>query len=274
MKRFRSDLDVNYDPQGDAYGDYDYVMTEEEKEYKENNEAFENDDLDEVFEDDYFKSSSYRLPKKLKAEIEDYIPNDDLIDSIESECYLNIQIAFEQGKLFEDDKNKKGKEFIQSLIFHAKTPQMVDFLVNKGLNPNVKNKEGKTFAHIVADLNRWSYTTPMDNLPILNKLMDLNVDLNVTDNKGRTPLYVLLKSAKIPSSDVILIAQRMIRLGADINQPDNSGKTLYEYAVERNKVHLIKLINLVTQTTTQPQKIASSKRPLRVRLRNRQNEKN
>ena len=194
--------------------------------------------------------------------------------AIKADDFFVVQAAYKQGKLFEDNKSQKEKKFIQSLIFHASSPEMVEFLIDRGLNLNVKNEEGQTLAHIIADNCRWSYKTSFDYLPILNKLIDLNVDMNVTDNKGKTPLYLMLKGPKMLHAGYLRTAERMVRLGVDINQPDNRGVTLYDHAIKHKKTNLLKFIKLLRQISPEPQKIISNKKVSPLPMLNNQNEKN
>lgn len=276
VKRFRSDVDVNYDPQSEAFGDYEYSMTEEELEYTCKDSGYlyaEKDEDDLIMDDILYQNASHRsnAVKSSRKSRTAKVSDDDLIAAVKSDNYLLINQAERQGQFL--TKEYKKVKFNQSLLFQATTPEMVEYLVDLGVNPNVKNDEGQTLAHVVANNCKWSYPASVSNLAIMNKLIDLKVDLNVTDKEGKTPLYVMLSEPKILHAGYFNTAERMVRLGMDIDQPDNQGVTLYDYAVSRRKSNLVKFIKTLRQILPASQKIKSDPKDISLKLLNQQNEK-
>lgn len=96
--------------------------------------------------------------------------------------------------------------------------------LRNGANPLARNLAGQTLAHVAS------------TLPVLNRAIELGVDINARDVDGRTPLH----EAAISIRCDMCIA--LIGLGADIEAIDDSGKTALDLAVDGDKDSVIRLL--------------------------------
>lgn len=99
---------------------------------------------------------------------------------------------------------KKTKE--HALFFALKKEIPLDtlrFLLEKGINCNIQNKEGNTVVHVCHDINK------------LKLILEYDVDLNVRNKKSHTPIF---------GCNDIDKAKLLVSSGIDINVKDESGK--------------------------------------------------
>ena len=91
----------------------------------------------------------------------------------------------------------------------------VKFLLQRGANPNIRNKAGATPLQIAVTLGF------VDGV---EELIKRGADVNVSDQQGETPLISAVHQRNIP-----LIA-RLLKQGADPDRNDNSGRSARNYA--------------------------------------------
>ena len=122
----------------------------------------------------------------------------------------------------------------------------LQLLLNHGYD--VK-KHGSKWLHALMLCDNMYYADEkysQQRLAMLRTLVSQGIDINVRDEKGRTPLHTLMCSF---CHDDELLLSEMIRLGADPNAVDNSGRRV----VEPNEPNYTWLQNIVARSKGQPQ---------------------
>merc|ERR1719421_170758 len=77
--------------------------------------------------------------------------------------------------------------------------QLVDYMLKKGFNPNLRDKAGRTCVHIAVDLIRQGNSVASYQMArlgrddILPRLLEARADANARDAHGMTPLDLALK---------------------------------------------------------------------------------
>jgi len=90
-----------------------------------------------------------------------------------------VRMLIEQGANFYED------DFYGNTPLHKTSNEnMVQFFIDKGMDVNKKNNNGKTPLH---------FACVSSKLNIVNKLIKNNADVNVKDNEGNTPLNEMFK---------------------------------------------------------------------------------
>lgn len=82
--------------------------------------------------------------------------------------------------------NKK-QETLLHIASKYNQPEIVRFLLHKGLNPNIKNNHGKTPFAIACAKN---------NPELITKFLNYDVNINTQDNWGNTPLHKVVNNAQ------------------------------------------------------------------------------
>ncbi len=91
----------------------------------------------------------------------------------------------------------------------------VKFLLQRGADPNIRNKEGVAPIQLAA---RLGFIEGVENL------VDKGAQVDVTDRTGETPLMAAVHKRDIP------IIRRLLEEGADPDKNDNSGRSARDYA--------------------------------------------
>lgn len=81
------------------------------------------------------------------------------------------------------------------LLFRAKSPEMLDLLISKGISVSQQDYDGATILHVYAS---------EDNLVMLAKALNLGVDPMSKDFLDRTPLYLAAKGGSLQTFEFIL----------------------------------------------------------------------
>ena len=97
-----------------------------------------------------------------------------------------------------------------ALHFQLKNPEIVEFLLKNGANPNYADCDGRTPIFYTASPK------------IIDLLIRYKANINYTDHNGRTPLF---------SSNINKI-KKLISNGAKLNVCDKNGNTLCHYVAE------------------------------------------
>jgi len=93
--------------------------------------------------------------------------------------------------------------------------EVVEWLIKKGANPLSQSEDGSSAMHIAA----------LQNQPdVINYLLQFKQMINLTDQKGRTPLIIAVQSGNK------LSVQELLNNGSDVNVKDKDGKTAMNYA--------------------------------------------
>ena len=133
------------------------------------------------------------------------------------------------------DINQKNEEGENALLlcdygsydiaedYHYEKPDMVEFLIDNGVEGNVKDKEGNT------PLIKACYG---NNISIIRKLLKAGAKVNVKNNKGETPIIVVAKN-----NGLSLVLLMLVEAGADINERNEYGENIFE---QNTSLYLIK----------------------------------
>ena len=87
---------------------------------------------------------------------------------------------------------------------------MVEFLLQNGADPNLKDNEGLSPVHICSDFG---------NMPYLRLLVQYKADVNLTNQDGKTPLHICASKGNVPYAEFLILR------GAHINSLDNDDRT-------------------------------------------------
>jgi len=150
-------------------------------------------------------------------------------------------------------KDKKGN----SILHKASTsnPKIIDLILSKGVDINIKTKVDSTPLHRASSV-RVSYKKGTD--PTLEAFKYLlskeNIDLNVQDKRGCTPLIRAISNGNFQK------AKLLIKKGANPNLKENRGHTALDIAIlskNKQKQQLIKLLKnygAITNINPNPKK--------------------
>lgn len=97
-------------------------------------------------------------------------------------------------------------------------------LIKHGADINMRSKSGRTLL-----LEQSHY---FGSIKVMEHLLNLNADVNCSDDEGDTPFLRVFKSARYrpESKSLIPKAKLLLSKGADVNHQDNKGRTALMYA--------------------------------------------
>lgn len=168
------------------------------------------------------------------------IPNNEGRTPIQEAVQRNYKDAYVLLKEKTKDLNKIDENG-RSLIYDAIDSGNIDIV--KDVLRMQKNKIDKKI---------FFYPKTYSNTEVL-KFLSGNLDLNTTDEKGRTPLFYLVKNGALNSESLTFALQK----GSNINHKDNAGNTvllallseIFEFDVEdatkEDKAHVKNLIDMI-----------------------------
>ena len=125
--------------------------------------------------------------------------NTNVIDD-DGNSLLYYAIKYSQKKKMDDFNNK------------------VDFLIQNGLKADTKNNKNETLYYAAIE---------KDNIEIIKKIADFNIDINATNKDGMTVLHIAAMKSK--NSEIMKL---LIDLGADITSKTKFGETAFDLASE------------------------------------------
>jgi len=161
--------------------------------------------------------------------------------------------------------NTKGyndKTLLHSSI-RSDNLQLVDWLINHGLDVNARDKGGCTPLHFVAS------PSGTDRTDIAESLLSHGADINAKDGEGETVLHeaatyhnqLLMKSLLSHGADINTrniwditplhryvsnndpeFVEFLVKHGADVNAKDNDGRTALSIAMEYGHSEIVKLL--------------------------------
>ncbi|MBD1999980.1 ankyrin repeat domain-containing protein [Leptolyngbya sp. FACHB-541] len=142
-------------------------------------------------------------------------------------------ILFWRG-LFMD---RESKVWWTSYIFrYAKSAEVVELLIARGAEPNLRDDQNKTPLHNAIELPIY-YPYDPPSREMVEALVAGGANINAGDNYGYTPLHILVKSVSTYKEKITknefeeMIAQTWVANGADINAQDRYGRTPLHWAV-------------------------------------------
>lgn len=116
--------------------------------------------------------------------------------------------------------------FLMIASQHQQNVDVIEMLINKGIDINTKSKrDGKTALIIATEDN--------SNIQIIETLLKHGADVNIKDNKGKTALITVIENNRhIENSLTLRVVEALLKHNADINIKDNEGKTAFDYLKE------------------------------------------
>ena len=105
---------------------------------------------------------------------------------------------------------------------------MVNFLMSRNANPNLKTKDGASPLHYAL---RWG------NVRIIGILLFSSDEKNKSDLFGRSPLHY----AALRTSDMTAIEQAMIG-GCDVNNQDKYNMTPLHFACKTGNLEMVEML--------------------------------
>lgn len=155
------------------------------------------------------------FPFVLSAQIPPYVPINNLfVKAVNTNDFTALEKLIKE----KPDEISVLLEGNVNLLFYAKTKKMIDFLVDKGLDINQKDRNGWTPLHYA------------QSLEVVKALVENRADLEIkSDYTSETPLLALALSMK--KEDKVI--EYLIEKGANLNQKSNDGNGLLHRLAQR-----------------------------------------
>jgi ankyrin repeat protein len=158
-------------------------------------------------------------------------------------CKYNIPLV-KQLLLYGADINdldRRGRSVLHLALYRPKNAEtikdlceMVDFLLNKGININIQDRMGGTPLICYISRNRKNNKYKAD---VLKFLISKGADINLANKRGLTPLHYAI------SYNELELAQILIEQGANVNAKTGKKQTpLHYYVQKRNKPKGLQLL--------------------------------
>ncbi|KAH7320786.1 ankyrin repeat-containing domain protein [Stachybotrys elegans] len=126
-----------------------------------------------------------------------------------------------------DANAKTPAGFAPIHLANPQKPRLLDILMSYGADTNVINAEGRTpLLEILHSLSFYRYGAPKKpSLEFLDKLIELDSDVTVTDEEGNGVMhYVLFSMSRLAAPEHIPFVEKLLRAGADPNKPNATGE--------------------------------------------------
>lgn len=144
---------------------------------------------------------------------------------------LSLEVGdLEKAKLLFSLAKQNNIEYIEEPLLHAacsKNPEVIEWLLEKGFNPNVANKDG------ITPLMQATY---FGNSKGIKLLLKAGTPIDTADKNGET---ALMKAAKRGET---ACAKLLIEAGANVNLVNGDKDTVLMIAVENRNLDIVKLL--------------------------------
>ena len=146
-----------------------------------------------------------------------------LTNAVSRNTIENIKLLIDKGCDI-DVKDNNGNGLLYYAIKYSQKSKMnvfnekFDYLINKGLNPKTHNNKGENLYHVAIEKN---------NMEIIKKIGDYNININTVNKDGMTALHIAAMKAN--NSDIMRLLSEK---GADITSKTNFGETAFDLASE------------------------------------------
>jgi len=128
-----------------------------------------------------------------------------------------------------DPNTKSDGEPLLHRAIRGGNPAMVGVLLEKGADPNAKDKESATALGVACRPT---------NAEIFKRLLSAKADPNIRDERGATVLHCVSRDK---SKEALEMARALIAAGADVNAADQKKRTPLYLAAEAGATDLFKL---------------------------------
>ena len=156
------------------------------------------------------------------------------------EAYMNVSCPREiVPALFHAVSDANTQDIYGKTALHYATENKLDLmpLLKFGADPNVRDVDGNMPLHLAVSGGSISCVNALLTIQSLNSVRKHTINVNATNNKGRTPLIEAYMDRSCPSE----IVQALFKAVSDANTQDIDGKTACHYAAE-NKLDLMPLL--------------------------------
>lgn len=181
----------------------------------------------------------FRMVKSRTSDRKD--PHRDMKAMIERGATLNTCDAKGRSLLHEAVRSHPGSS--KRLLNYQEYPRL-DFLISLGLDLHVVDNDGNSLLHKLS----W-HPSNFDNftsvIPVWKQLLDLGLDPQQSNKKGRTPLHNLSCKARRGSSepDATYPLDLLISRAGVVDAADEDGITPLHFAVTASEYHTKKLLD-------------------------------
>ncbi|GEM_PF-4547367 len=151
--------------------------------------------------------------------------NIEAFDLIDTAHFGTLQDFMKKYKKEDINKqNKYGYSCLHRAIggHHWDT---VNFLLDEGIDINLKDKEGNTALHYMVDHMEFNYE---EGIKVIKRLLDMGADVNEPDKDGTTPLISASYKTKQPEG--FERWKLFLQYNPDIYKEDNFGCSCYSNA--------------------------------------------
>jgi|LakMenEpi03Aug12_release.lakeMendotaPanAssembly.Ray.scaffolds.fasta_scaffold356995_2 ankyrin repeat protein len=115
--------------------------------------------------------------------------------------------------------------------------EIVQLILDRRLDVNSKNFDGKTALHLAAE---------KESISLLRLLMEYSADIHSEDNFGNQPLWVSVFNASAGEIEKLVIVTFLLENGADVNHKNKHGVSPLEFARKIDFQPLILLLERFT----------------------------
>lgn len=178
-----------------------------------------------------------------------------------------------QKIIFDDGNNREVNTIIGLLIENNITNNSINELLDLGVNPNVRDSDGRNLLHVVCYHNIYNpniikkiidgiedindidmelntpllYLSTSNDVETLKLLLNIpDIDVNIKNIYGETPLINHI-SVNYDESDINVI-KLLLENGTDIKHKDNSEKSALDYVKEIKDINIrSQIINLINK---------------------------
>ncbi|WP_299823499.1 ankyrin repeat domain-containing protein [uncultured Pontibacter sp.] len=119
---------------------------------------------------------------------------------------------------------------VRSELYEQEQVDLLDTLLHRGANPNLKDKDGNTVLAQALQATIGQHIGIME----LGKLLEAGADPNIQNNEAKTPLML---ACEMDANFEIILA--LLQAGADAKAKDSTGKAAIDYTKHENVQNIL-----------------------------------